>query len=88
MAALGADNGGARLNVVDISLNAGDADPIAGLEWLLHQNQNAREEILQDVLKGEANGDAADPQDLDQVAGLKRWRDHRQPNQESKDHDA
>src|SRR5262249_53478537 len=85
---LGGDYGCARLNVVDHALNAGHADQIADAKWLLQKQQDAGEKILQDVLKSEADGDAADTKNLDQIGCLKRRSNHRESYQEAQNDDA
>ena len=63
----GSDDRGARLNIMDRAFDAGDADEIADAEWLLQQQENASEKILQDVLERESDSYAADAQNLNQV---------------------
>jgi hypothetical protein len=85
---LGGDDRRPRLDVVDRALNAGDADEIADAERLLQKQQNTGEEILQNVLKGEADGNAPDSKDLDKIGRLKRWSNHGQGDKKTKNDDA
>jgi hypothetical protein len=64
VAVLAVDHRGAHLDIGDGAFDSGDADPVADAERLVEQDQNAGEKILQDVLKGEANGHAADAEHL------------------------
>src|SRR5262245_25670675 len=56
---LAGDHGCARLDVLHRAFDAGNTDEIADAEWLLNEQKNACEEILQDILKGESHSDAA-----------------------------
>jgi len=85
---LGGDDGCARLNVVDRALDAGHTDEIADAKRFLQKQQDSGQKILQDVLEGEADGDAADTKDLDQVGRLKRRSDYGKGYQEAQYDDA
>lgn len=76
-----------RLDVIDRAFYAGDADEIADAKWLLKEQQNAGEKVLQNILEGESDGDAADAQDFDQVGCLEGRSDHGQSDEKAEYHD-
>src|SRR5215831_51187 len=65
------DYGCARLDVIDRTFDAGDANEIADAKRFLNQQENAGKKILQNILKSKPYRDAADAQNLDQVRRLK-----------------
>ena len=59
------------LYVGNIPLNSRNADEITQSERLLQQQENAREEVLKNILKCKTYSNCADAQHLDQIRGLK-----------------
>ena len=66
------DNRSTSLNTLDISLDARDTNKIAQLRRLVHQEQNACEKVLENILERKSNRHTADAEHLDKVGGLKR----------------
>lgn len=71
----GRDDCSACLNVFDSTLQSSDRNQIPDSKGFLNEQQDPREEILKNILEGESNGHAADPEDFDQIGGLKGRRD-------------
>ena len=77
MAVLRADESGPCLNVIDPAFQAGNADRITQLEWLLQERKDSGEKVLQDILESKSNRDASYAQHFDEVAGLEGRRHDR-----------
>jgi len=60
-----------------------DNDLIADAERLRQEQENAGQKILQDVVEGEANGDAADAKPLHEIARPAPWDDDGQGHEET-----
>ena len=69
-----------------VTLEAADDDLVAEAERLGQQDQDAGQEVLQDVAEREADGDAADAEDLDQLRRLERGDGDHQRDQHAGQH--
>lgn len=79
---------GAGLNVFDAAFQAGDVDPVADFKRFLHQDKDAGEEILEDILEREADGHAADAKHFYEVRGMEGRRDGGDGGENAYDDDA
>src|SRR5262245_4693858 len=71
-AAIGcADERGANLNVFDFAALTGKLDFVADAEGLGKEQQDAGEEVLEYVAESEPDRDAANAEDLDEIARVK-----------------
>ena len=85
-AIVGADHRGAGLDVLHLALEVAHLDLVADAERLVPKQQDAGEEVLQDVAKGEADGDGGDAEKLHELRRLEgRQRDDQRDEQTEKD---
>src|ERR1700730_14291449 len=81
------NDGCASLDIVNSSLDTCDANQVAQLKRLVHQQENTGKKVLKNVLECKAYRHAGDAQHLDEVGGSERWRHYGKCNQKSQDHD-
>jgi hypothetical protein len=85
LAVRGADFGGARLNILYLTLKPGDRNPIADFKGLLDQEQDSGQKILQNILECEADRHAAYSEHADEVDSVKGGRHGGKRDQKAND---
>jgi hypothetical protein len=68
-AVVGADEGGAGLDLLDGALVGAVDDLVVDAEGLGGEQEEAGEVVLEDVAEGEADGDGGEARELDELAG-------------------